>query len=123
MATAKKTKSTARKRVARKIKKSKPLIEASALGVSPDQLVESQGIKTALFSPMPLLKNADEPPVNLPVAPFEEKSIFHRPLVSGRTSFWLGVGFGMFIVGVLTFVAWKLLTVETVDAVVVGLGK
>ena len=113
MAIAKKTKTTARKRVVKSRKKSAPFLEASALGVVPEQLAIMPILKTPLFSPLSLPHSADAPPGNLPVAPLP---LFHRPLVSGRTSFWLGVGFGMFVVGMLTFVAWKLLTVEAVQA-------
>ena len=114
MTQVKKTKSTPRKRAVQRRKKPAVLLDAGSLGIASEQLVDQDGIKPALFSPVP--KAEDVPPANLPVAPFEEKPLFHRPLVSGRTSFWLGVGFGMFVVGVLTFVAWKLLTVEAVQA-------
>ena len=114
MASVKKIKSTTRKRVVRARKKAVPLLDASALGVVPEQLAFAQGVKPQLIS------FASMPPPNLPIEPIDEikpqMSILHRPLVSGRTSFWLGVGLGMFIVGVLTALAWKLLTVEAVQA-------
>ena len=45
----------------------------------------------------------------------------HQPLVSHRTSFWLGVGFGIFVVGVLSLLVWQLVRVDFVEAVVIGL--
>lgn len=109
-----KTKKVIRKRREKVIRTS--VLEASVLGVAPEQL----------------LGRAAEPPVNLPVVPVVTANLpvtpmhrihpLHRPLVSGRTSFWLGVGFGIFVTGVLAYLAWRLYSVEIAEAIVLGLG-
>lgn len=48
-------------------------------------------------------------------------SVFHKPLLGGRASFWIGVGVGVFIVGVLSLLIWQFIKVDLVRAVVVGL--
>lgn len=49
------------------------------------------------------------------------KKILHQPLVSYRASFWIGVGFGALVVGILAILAWELLRVDTLEAIVVSL--
>ncbi|MDO8505376.1 MAG: hypothetical protein Q7S48_02270 [bacterium] len=114
-------KSTKIKKVVRRRKsaataKRKPaVLEASSIGIAPEHVLEiiAQHEAVVPIHPVPTLA----PPGNLP----GERILFRRPLVSSRTSFWLGVGFGMFVVGVLTVLTWEFVKVEIVEAVVLGL--
>ena len=100
-----------------------PVLEASIIGISEEQLVgdgilelqevhfDTQSLKT---------------PVNLPVESEEEyhsrdRIGIHESLVSPRTSFWLGVGFGIFVVGTLGIIALRLFHVAMVEAVVLNM--
>lgn len=88
------------------------------LGIAPGQLVRA----------VRSFQAADEPPQNLPVAESGDSDLrvprfIHRPLTSPRASFWLGVGFGVLIVGSLALLTWELLKFEVVEAVVVGLAR
>ena len=98
-------------------KKKQNVLEVSSLGVAPEHVLEVIAREEASVPDHrpPVLP----PPLNLP----GELALFKRPLVSTRTSFWLGVGFGMFVVGVLTILTWEFVKVEIVEAVVLGLGR
>lgn len=92
-----------------------PVLSASSIGISPEYLAA---------------------PVRLPVAPIPSaaknfsvdesastrKAMMLRSLVAPRTSFWLGVGFGIFVTGVLGYLVLKLYTVELAQALVLGWG-
>lgn len=86
------------------------------LGIAPGQIVRS----------VRSFRAADEPPQDLPVASNGAPTLsvprfINRPLTSPRASFWLGVGFGVLVVGSLALLTWELLKFEVVEAVVVGL--
>lgn len=106
-----------RKKSAITAKKKRTVLEAGSLGVSPEHVLEVIAREEASVPDHrpPVLP----PPLNLP----GEINLFQRPLVSTRTSFWLGVGFGMLVVGVLTVLTWEFVKVEIVEAVVLGLGR
>ena len=112
-----KTKKIIRRKKSVTIAKKRSLLEVSSLGVAPEHVLEVIAREEAFVSDYrpPVLP----PPLNLP----GELALFKRPLVSTRTSFWLGVGFGMFVVGVLTILTWEFVKVEIVEAVVLGLGR
>lgn len=106
----------------RRVSARKPsaVLEATSLGIEPEQLVTPRWNQGAPFV-LPAY-----PPPNLPVeeSSYEgSRGIMHQPLVSPRTSFWLGVGFGMLVVGTLLIVSWQILRVETVEAVVLELAR
>ncbi len=94
-------------------------LEASVLGIAQEHVVgpcSAPKVWTPAF--------ASVLPGAVPVSPvFARSSNFKRPLVGARTSFWLGVGFGIFIVGVLGYLAVRLFQVELAEAVVTGLTK
>ena len=102
---------------ARALKKNTGALTADALGVASDQLMQAQGARS-----FPVVEGGAVPPYNLPVGARTSINI-RDSLVAPRTSFWLGVGFGMLIVGALVTIAWQLFRVETVEAIVVGLTR
>lgn len=71
---------------------------------------------TAIFTPA--LAARSSVPTSIPLV---QCSSFTRPLVGARTSFWLGVGFGIFVIGVLGYLAVRLFQAELAEAVVAGL--
>lgn len=117
---------TRRKPIAKKAVSSAPastILKAEDLGISTDYLVGRAMTETAsMVAPATV-------PENLPVVDFpvdSEVKVYtplsiHRPLVGHRTSFWIGVGFGVFVVGVLAILTWQLTRVSVVEAVVSGL--
>ena len=97
------------------------MMDAAILGVAPGQIVSSGSIFSAPPEP-------DEPPKNLPVAAENRPgwsliSAMRRPLVSTRTAFWLGAGFGVLVLGSLGILIWEVLKVEVVEAFVIGLTR
>ncbi len=101
--------------VARRVKASRAPLEASILGIASEHVVRAFGAQSAPV-------RAFAPGFSFaPQAPIVECSSFKRPLVGARTSFWLGVGFGIFVIGVLGYLAVRLFQVALAEAVVVGL--
>ena len=97
---------------------------AEKIGIAPEHILANR--EPARPVRVPLLYDA---PANLPVekpgavAAFCEKRDFiRRPLVPQRTSFWIGVGFGILVTGVLGYIAWQLFNVEIGEAIVLSLG-
>lgn len=88
--------------------KSKPLIEASTLGVASEHLVSHA-------EELPEVR-----PVRNPVFEGGEVDLFRRPILSSTISFWMGVGFGVLIIGILLFFVWQLLRVELAEAIMLG---
>ena len=106
-----------RKKPAVAVKRKRAVLEVSSLGVAPEHVLEVIAQHDALVPAHPAPTLA--PPLNLP----GELALLSRPLVSSRTAFWLGVGFGMFVVGVLGALTWQFIRVEVVEAVVLGLTR
>ncbi len=115
--TIKTKKAVKRRKTAVVAKRKRAMLSASSIGIAQEHVLEIIGQKE-VFVPA-YFSSALQPPNNLP----GEQGLFRRPLVSTRTSFWLGVGFGMFVVGVLTVLTWEFVKVEIVEAVVLGLGR
>ncbi|MBI2552739.1 hypothetical protein HYW17_05575 [Candidatus Uhrbacteria bacterium] len=93
----------------------KSVLNAATLGIAKEQLINPSRV-SQLPQPVPAVPQDNQP---LQMRP----RMIHRPLAPPRISFWLGVGFGMTAVGGLLAVAWYLMRVELVEAVVVGLGR
>lgn len=114
----KKTKKAVRRRKPGiKTNKKRGVLEASSLGVAPEQVREAR-INPEVMAPAYAM-SALTAPQNF----VGGLNVFQRPLVSYRTAFWLGVGLGMLIVGVLGALIWQFVKVELVEAVVLGLTR
>ena len=106
-----------KRRAVRAKPRARGILDASALGIDTAQVLQGHfpaGVGSAVLSGGTLLAR--------PVSPVENDVIsrMHQPLLSARTSFWLGVGFGMLVVGILAFLAWQLFQVELRQVGVVG---
>lgn len=112
-----KTKKRVRRSKPAGVSKRRAVLQASSLGIAPEYVLEI--IPREQASVPAHLPPVLPPPLNLP----GELALFNRPLVSSRTSFWLGVGFGMLVVGVLGALTWQFIKVEVVEAVVLGLTR
>ena len=113
-----KTKKTAKQQVVGRVKKGRAPLDAGILGIAKEHVVTSctasPGIRATAFSPAL--------PVSVAMQPLlAQCPAFRRPLVGARTSFWLGVGFGIFVIGVLGYLAVRLFQAELAEAVVTGL--
>lgn len=118
-----------RRKVHTKTRTRASILEASTLGIQPEHIVSVMvsSSSTPLESDASASPAVSLPPPNLPIEPEDDGRVrgdfFRRSLVSPRTSFWLGVGFGMFVVGTLMALTWQLFKVELVRAVVLGLTR
>lgn len=90
------------------------VLKASTLGVAVEHLLP--------LTPATAGGPALCPPVECaPCMPEQVKKWFSTPLLSPRTSFWLGVGIGIVIIAVLGYLAWRLYNVEIAEALVLNL--
>ena len=97
-------------------KRTPNILTADVLGIAQEHFTQAQGVRSIS------VMASTAPPPNLPIAPHSPVRL-REPLVAPRTSFWLGVGFGMLVVGTLVTIAWQLFRVETVEAIVVSLTR
>lgn len=97
-----------------KTRKKNSILEASKVGIAPEHIlsaVPDRGLPLSLA-----------PSFETPLA-LGNVGVFRRSLVSPRISFWLGVGFGILVIGVLLVLVWQILRVELAEAIVIGLVK
>lgn len=108
----------------KRVSKPKRVLTAAALGILKEHLVSP--IQSAIMETPVIARQTSSSAVALHEhhhLPAPGPSRFYRPLVPPRTAFWLGVGFGMIVVGGLMVVAWYLMRVELAEEVVVALTR
>src|SRR3989339_70762 len=91
-------------------KKVSDILQVDQLGVDTRQIVQPASANIEIRNTQPVVADSG-PPKNLPVEPIVKdvqckKTILNHSYTSPRTSFWLGVGFGILVVGALMLIAW-----------------
>ncbi|GEM_PF-4852711 len=91
------------------------VLSASSIGIDPEYLAAP--VRLPVAQTLPATKN-----FSIEESASSKMKMMRRSLVAPRTSFWLGVGFGIFVTGVLGYLVLKLYTVELAQALVLGWG-
>lgn len=89
--------------------------------------VEAKHIAAPASVRLPRLTLTALPPDNLPIEHPQKVCVpiaivrRRRHLLPARAAFWVGMGFGIFITGVLGYLVWMLIIVELNRSAVIGL--